>query len=174
MAWNQEKLTRTGLRVQMIHSSVLSHMSSSWVYWTKWVEYKMFKINIFSVHYTMYHISLYHSKHILEMIKKLKSGRRSHSLVKVMVQRSVDLFFLCFDHAWIQSMWTMQVLQGQWQHVDDLIHFLIQNKTQSQNKPRSSCLVIHCCLNDCSCVFDAAENHIKSCSFKYANTINLG
>lgn len=57
-AWNQEKLTRTGLRVQMVHSSVLSHISSSWIYWIKLVKYKMFKINIFTVHYTMYHIFL--------------------------------------------------------------------------------------------------------------------
>ncbi len=96
MAWNQEKPTRTGLRVQVVHSSVLSHMSSPWVYWTKFVEFKMFKINIFPMHYTMYHISLYHSKHILEMIKKLKLGRRSQSLVKVMVQRSVALDLACF------------------------------------------------------------------------------
>ncbi len=150
----------------MVHSSVLSHISSSWIYWIKLVKYKMLKINIFSaLHYVPYlFVTLNTSS---KMIKKLKLGRRSQSLVKVMVQRSVTLdlacfFLLCFDHAWIQSMWTMQVLQGQWQHVDDPTHVLIQNKTQSQNKPRSSCLIIHCCLNDYNFVFDAAENHAHS------------
>ncbi len=138
----------------------------------------MFKINIFPMHYTMYHISLYHSKHILEMIKKLKLGRRSQSLVKVMVQRSVALDLACFLYFSTTHEFSLCELckcSKVSDNVDDPTHFLIQNKTQSQNKPRSSDLVIHCCQNDCNVnyVNDAAENHIKSCSFKYAKTINV-
>ncbi len=139
----------------------------------------MFKIKFFPMHYTMYHISLYHSKHILEIIKKLKLGRRSQSLVKVMVQRSVALDLACFIYFSTTHEFSLCELCKCSKVSDNMsmipLIFFIQNKTQSQNKPRSLDLVIHCCQNDCNYVNDAAENHkvvlIQICQNNYASRI---